>query len=106
VLNNGDIKKRWNGTRINHDKKFPTDVMEYQNGYRGKKKAWHPQALPIALVRFFITLLSHETDTILDPFMGSGTTAVACKELGRQYIGIEVNPKYHKMAEDRVNGLI
>jgi DNA modification methylase len=37
--------------------------------------------------------------------MGSGTTAVACKELGRHYIGFEMNPKYYKIAVDRVNGI-
>ena len=42
---------------------------------------------------------------ILDSFMGSGTTAVACKELGRNYIGFELNPEYYQIAVDRVNGI-
>lgn len=42
---------------------------------------------------------------MLDPFLGSGTTAVACKELGRNYIGIELNPTFYKIAEDRLNGI-
>ena len=42
---------------------------------------------------------------ILDTFIGSGTTAVACKELGRNYIGFEINPEYYKIAVDRVNGI-
>lgn len=40
---------------------------------------------------------------MLDPFMGSGTTAVACKELNRQYIGFELNPKFYEIANDRLN---
>lgn len=40
---------------------------------------------------------------VLDPFMGSGTTAVACKELNRQYIGFELNPKFYEIANDRLN---
>jgi len=42
---------------------------------------------------------------IFDPFMGSGTTAVACKELDRHYLGFEINEKFHKVAIDRVNGI-
>jgi DNA modification methylase len=41
--------------------------------------------------------------TVLDPFMGSGTTGVACKELGRNFIGIEISPEYFKIAEQRIN---
>ncbi|GHU98387.1 hypothetical protein FACS1894211_02050 [Clostridia bacterium] len=46
-----------------------------------------------------------ETDIVLDPFIGSGTTAVACKELNRQYIGFEIDPKWHKIATDRLNNI-
>jgi site-specific DNA-methyltransferase (adenine-specific) len=44
-----------------------------------------------------------KTDTILDPFMGSGTTGVVCKELERNFIGIEISPEYFKIAERRIN---
>ena len=40
---------------------------------------------------------------MLDPFIGSGTTAVACKELNRQFIGFELNPKFYEIANDRLN---
>ena len=42
---------------------------------------------------------------VLDPFAGSGTTCMAAKELGRDYIGFEINPKWHKIAVDRLNGI-
>ena len=42
---------------------------------------------------------------MLDPFIGSGTTAVACKELNRQYIGFELNPKFYQIANDRLNDI-
>lgn len=42
---------------------------------------------------------------MLDPFIGSGTTAVACKELNRQYIGFELNPKFYEIANDRLNDI-
>ena len=49
-----------------------------------------------------IKLLSKPNDIVLDPFIGSGTTAVACKELGRNYIGIEISPEYCKIANRRL----
>lgn len=57
---------------------------------------------PIWLTRDIIRIFSKENEIILDPFLGSGTTAVACVELGRKYIGIEINPKYCKIAEQRI----
>jgi DNA modification methylase len=45
---------------------------------------------------------SNENETILDPFMGSGTTGVACAKLGRKFIGIEIEPKYFDIACDRI----
>jgi site-specific DNA-methyltransferase (adenine-specific) len=50
-----------------------------------------------------INLLSYEVDTILDPFMGSGTTGIACKELGRDFIGIEISKEYYDIAVNRIN---
>ena len=49
-----------------------------------------------------INTYSKENNIILDPFLGSGTTAVACKELNRNYIGIEISPEYCKIAERRL----
>jgi DNA modification methylase len=46
---------------------------------------------------------SNKNDIILDPFLGSGTTVIACKKLNRHYIGIEINPKYVEIANKRLN---
>src|SRR3989338_5234247 len=62
----------------------------------------HPAAFPVDLIERIIS--STNADVILDPFMGSGTTAVVAKKLGRKYVGIEISPEYCKMAEDRVAG--
>lgn len=106
ILNKGGIKNKWNGTQSHTDKEFMTDVVQYQNGYRGKGIGnWHPQALPMALVEKLIEYLSDENDIVLDPFMGSGTTAVACKKLNRNYIGIEFLDKYCEMANKRLFNL-
>jgi len=63
----------------------------------------HPAPFPKKLASRCIRLLSYEGDTVLDPFMGSGTTGVAAKELGRNFIGIEIEPKYFEIAKRRIN---
>jgi DNA modification methylase len=50
--------------------------------------------------------LTRPNDIVLDPFVGSGTTCVAAKKLGRHYIGIDINPEYCKYAEERVKNVI
>ena len=70
-----------------------------------KKEFEHPTIKPLEFVKNHILNSTQEGDVVLDCFMGSGTTAVACKELGRNYIGFELNPKYWQIALDRVNGI-
>lgn len=65
-------------------------------------KMLHPTEKPLDLMRQLIEKVSVEGDLILDPFMGSGATAKACKELNRQFIGFELNPDYVKIAEERL----
>lgn len=62
----------------------------------------HPAAKPVALMEYLIEQITGEDDTILDPFMGSGTTGVACVKLGRKFIGIEIEPKYFDIACKRI----
>jgi site-specific DNA-methyltransferase (adenine-specific) len=71
-----------------------------QSNFKDKKV--HEFQKPIKLLNRIVELGSFENDTILDPFLGSGTTAVACKMLNRNYIGIEISEKYCKIAEDRL----
>lgn len=68
-----------------------------------KEFRWHPSCKPIAVVEKIIKT-TDENDIVLDPFMGSGTTGVACKELGRKFIGIEIEKKYFEIAEKRIAG--
>jgi DNA modification methylase len=65
------------------------------------KKSGHPHEKPLKLMEYLIKRTNSKS--ILDPFMGSGTTGVACKELGRNFIGIEIEPKYYEIAERRIN---
>lgn len=65
-------------------------------------KNQHPTEKPVQLAGHFIRLHSRPGDTILDPFMGSGTTGVACVQTGRNFIGIEIDPTYFAIAERRI----
>ena len=62
----------------------------------------HPTQKPLALMKWILEKYSDEGMTVLDPFMGSGTTCVACKKLGRNYIGIEKEAAYVAIAEKRL----
>lgn len=62
----------------------------------------HPTQKPEALMKFCISLDKSNPQTILDPFLGSGTTAVAAKQLGRKFIGIEISEKYCEIARQRL----
>ena len=62
----------------------------------------HPVAFPVEIPKRCISAATHFGDTILDPFMGSGTTGVACAKLGRKFIGIEIEPKYFDIACKRI----
>jgi len=69
---------------------------------RGGKDRQHPTQKPTKLMRWVLENYTHEGDTILDPFMGSGTTGVACVQTGRNFIGIEIDEGYFKIAEKRI----
>ncbi|MBA7551896.1 hypothetical protein ES705_44447 [subsurface metagenome] len=71
-----------------------------------KFKNNHPTVKPLALMKYLCTLTKTPTGGIvLDPFCGSGTTLMACKETGRKYIGIDNNPEYCEIARKRVNSV-
>jgi len=67
-----------------------------------ERERWHPTQKPIALIIWILENYSQENNLILDPFLGSGTTAVACEKLNRRWIGIEINPEYCEIAKKRI----
>lgn len=71
--------------------------------FSGERQNIHCAPFPLELPRRLIKMYSFIGDTILDPFIGSGTTALACKELNRKYIGFELNPEYLEIAKNRVS---
>lgn len=85
--------------------RFPLSVIEYNNnkGETSQSKRIHPTQKPIKLMEYFIKTYSKENDLILDFTMGGGTTGVACRNLNRDFIGIELDKKYYDIAVDRIN---
>lgn len=73
------------------------------NADGNNSKRFHPTQKPIKLFSAILRDFSKENDIILDPFLGSGTTAIACKQTKRNYIGIEISQEYCSIAEERVN---
>lgn len=66
------------------------------------EKHFHPTQKPVAVMKWIIDRYTKPGETILDPYMGSGTTGVACVQLGRNFIGCEISPEYFAIAEKRI----
>lgn len=94
---------------------FRKDSVVLHGSYKTKKKYYitptnkedkqkykHPTIKPLEIIKNLIINSSNEGDTILDCYMGSGTTGVACKELNRNFIGFEINENYFNIAKDRI----
>jgi len=106
VKKNTDGRKKANcfgdTLKAEHKQKFtnyPTRVIEFNNEHNVCK---HPTQKPIALMEYLIRTYTNEGETVLDFTMGSGTTMVACKNLNRDGIGIELDEKYFEIAKQRI----
>lgn len=84
-----------------HTRSMPTVLSE--KGFVGARRD-HPHEKPVALLRRLIAHASLPDDTVLDPFMGIGSTGVAARELSRSFIGIELHPLYVAIARRRIAG--
>ena len=103
--NGNKIKKGRRGNRTLHEGgRLPDNIFTFNTNSttRGNK---HPAPFNIEIPTWFIKSLTDEGDVVLDPFMGSGTTAEAAIKLDRQWIGFELNKLYVKQAQDRVKSL-
>ena len=78
---------------------FPKMVIEFSNVIQGTV---HPTQKPVALFEYLIKTYTNEGDTVLDNVMGSGTTGVACKNLNRNFIGMELDEDYFNIAKNRI----
>jgi len=78
------------------------DVYKCSTSSKQRNSINHPTPKKVKAIHQLIKGFSNKGDLILDCFLGSGTTAVACKQLGRNFIGIEINPEYCKIAKERL----
>ncbi len=84
---------------IGREMAYPTNVVHLATECGNKN---HSATFPVELPSWFIRLFTAPGDVVLDPFMGSGTTAVACRRLGRTFVGTEIDPKYIQIAQERL----
>lgn len=95
VIYHGENKRDYAGGDTT---RFPVTVIDFIKCERGI----HPTQKPVALMEYLINTYSNKDDTVLDFTMGSGTTGVACINTKRNFIGIELDPDYFKIAQQRI----
>jgi site-specific DNA-methyltransferase (adenine-specific) len=81
----------------NYDPPLPNTILEVKS-----EKGKHATQKPVELIKYLLKYYSKEGDIVLDPTMGSGSTGVACKEMNRNFIGIELDKKIYSVAEKRI----
>lgn len=88
----------------NFGTRYPTTVMEFGRD-KPLPKEWgkHPTRKPVKLIEYLIRNFSNENAVVLDPTMGSGSTAIACLNTNRNFIGFELNEEYCNLAQKRIN---
>ena len=91
--------KNYGDLRLYNDK-HPKSILEISNA--NQKGKVHPTQKPVALMEYLVRTYTHEGETVLDFTMGSGTTGVAAKNLGRKFIGIELDQGYFDIAVKRI----
>jgi len=95
----GKITQTSTGKYLQKNGNYPRQTLVF----KGASKTVHPTQKPVALMEYLIKTYTNAGETILDFTMGSGTTGVACKNLGRKFIGIEMDEDYFKVAEKRIH---
>jgi site-specific DNA-methyltransferase (adenine-specific) len=98
----GNYGKFQNVQSVNN-KFYPKDVIEISNAQQAGKV--HPTQKPVELMEYLIKTYTQHGGVVLDNCMGSGTTGVACKNTGRDFIGMELDPDYFAIAEARINSI-
>ena len=97
VYNSKDKPTKWVFNREN-----PVEKCVINTTVQSSKL--HPTMKDLKVIGKLVRLLSLPGGVVLDPFLGSGTTGVACQHLGREFIGIEIDEKYYNIAKERING--
>ncbi len=92
------IKKQYDVNKVQ-----PSDILEF-NVVPNRNGKLHPTQKPLELLEYLVKTYTNENDVVLDNCMGSGTTGVACKNLNRDFIGIELDKNYFEIAKQRIYG--
>jgi site-specific DNA-methyltransferase (adenine-specific) len=108
VFCKGQFKREKDGrvSTIERDDFLELTKSVWQFPTESASRVGHPAPFPVELPRRLIELYTFEGDVILDPFMGSGTTAIAALETGRHYVGYELDPGYADLAKRRINSKV
>ena len=103
TVNKGEIVGSQKLTRKFDNKglAYPRSILRFSNP---NNKTVHPTQKPVALMEYLIKTYTNEGETVLDFTMGSGTTGVACRNLGRDFVGIELDKGYFEIAQARIDG--
>ena len=96
TTNNQNLK----ALKKTYNYKNPTTLLKFD---KIRKGSLHPTQKPVDLMEYLIKTYTNENETVLDFTMGSGTTGVACKNLNRNFIGIEIDEKYYNIAKERID---
>jgi len=98
IYGTGKIKK----TGENSGTRYPYNILQFK-GDDKKNGFLHPTQKPVELFEYLIKTYTNEGETVLDNCIGSGTTAIACINTSRNYIGFELNKEYYEIAKNRIN---
>ncbi len=93
-------KAKWTFNR--DDSAYKSPVMRFASESGGAFKRYHPTQKPVKLIEEIIRIHSNEGDLVLDPFMGSGTTAISAINTGRKYVGFELDKEYYGILSKRI----
>ena len=97
-IKNGIFHKYNTKETIQKFTNYPKSILNFSK----ESKSYHPTQKPLALMEYLVKTYTNEGDTVLDFTMGSGTTGVACKNLNRNFIGIELDENYYNIAKERI----
>jgi len=89
-------------TTISNGDRYPLSILKFKRD----KDRIHPTQKPVVLMEYLIKTYTNEGDLVLDNTMGVGTTGVACKNLNRNFIGIELDEEYFNIATKRINDVL
>ena len=98
------VRNNWeaNRTIVKDGRRFPLTVLNLPSVINRKEKVKHPTQKPVEILEWIIKSSSKPKHVVLDCFMGSGTTAVVCSELRRNFIGCETDKTFHKLSQKRI----